>query len=419
MRKYPDLIFLMAVSLFSAAALMNTAVAQGPGGGPSTEQLLDEMEARNAEFDSFGWPARGRFAGSTAFLESYKAFNKKLWRDHGIGYIYAPTVMTQSGTQASNDFTANFQHNILFYWRAFENTRFGTGAFVANGLQIRQLTNTTGVDFSQALGINFFSSDSPADSDTLKALYWRQDFPGDVFSLRIGHDELSGIVNRCTYACDDTTSFFSTLLSANPASTLPGQGMAAIAGFNFNDSVSLEVGVADANGDATLNLGRPFDTGKLAYAGTVTLNDPFKLDGTGAYRFSYYHVDPTKQQTASPQASSSGFAINFDQDVGELGLFARYANASGRTGQAEQFASTGAVWKKPFGYDEDRLGFGFGWVDPSAANTNSEYVVESYYRMQLTPLTTVTVDVMAVINPSNNLDEDLEFVFSLRARAHF
>ena len=65
------------------------------------------------------------------------------------------------------------------------------------------------------------------------------------------------------------------------------------------------------------------------------------------------------------------------------------------------------------------MGFGFGWVDPSAAGTNSEYVAETFYRLQLTPLVTVTADGMAIINPSSNPNNNVEGVFSFRARAHF
>jgi len=77
------------------------------------------------------------------------------------------------------------------------------------------------------------------------------------------------------------------------------------------------------------------------------------------------------------------------------------------------------VWTKPFGNDEDWWGLGFGWVDPTAPGSNNEYVVETFYRLQLTPFVQVTPDAMMVINPSNNPDRDVEGVFSLRVRGHF
>ena len=67
-----------ALLLLLVVCLPGDLFAQVGGGGPSTEQLLDELETRNAEFDSFGWPARGRYTVSPRFLEKYKGFNKKL-----------------------------------------------------------------------------------------------------------------------------------------------------------------------------------------------------------------------------------------------------------------------------------------------------------------------------------------------------
>jgi carbohydrate-selective porin OprB len=58
-------------------------------------------------------------------------------------------------------------------------------------------------------------------------------------------------------------------------------------------------------------------------------------------------------------------------------------------------------------------------VDPTAPNTNNEYVAEAFYRLQLTPFVQVTPAAMLVMNPSSNPDTNTEAVFSLRARAHY
>lgn len=74
--------------------------------------------------------------------------------------------------------------------------------------------------------------------------------------------------------------------------------------------------------------------------------------------------------------------------------------------------------RSPFGNEEGQLGLGFGWIDPTAPNTNNEYVAETYYRMQLTPFVQVTADAMLTINPSKTGSSN-EGVFSLRARGEF
>ncbi|MGA9443512.1 MAG: carbohydrate porin [Methyloceanibacter sp.] len=58
-------------------------------------------------------------------------------------------------------------------------------------------------------------------------------------------------------------------------------------------------------------------------------------------------------------------------------------------------------------------------MDPTASNTNDEYVAETFYRLQLTPFIQVTPAAMLVMNPSKNADNNPEGVFSLRERALF
>ena len=333
---------------------------------------------------------------------------------------YTPTVLMQAGTQGGqNNFTANFQHNGLFYWRLLEDTPIGTGGILVNGFQARQLSGTTGAEFSRALGINFFTSASPDDSDAVAALYWRHDFPGNVLTLRVGQDEVAAIDDGCRYACDDTASFLATPLSSSPVRSLPGSGLSLIANLSLSPIVGVEVGAGDANGDGQLNLGRPFHTSELAYAVALKFTDPFKSIGDGLYKFSIYHVDPTKQGTPSALGASRGFSIQVDQDVGDVGLFAKYSATSGSTGLARRFASGGTVWKRPFGHDEDWLGVGFGWVDSLAPDMSDGYVLETYYRMQLTPLVQITADAMLVMDPATRSGDGVSGVFSFRSTAQF
>ena len=414
-------VFLLASGAIEHANAQSNAAAVSASGGPTTDQLFDEAVGKVDEFDAAGWPARGRFTLTPQLTDAYVEFNRRLWNKHGIAYLFAPTIMMQRGSQGGNqNFTANEQYNGIFVWRLLNETRIGTGYFVFSNLHLRQLTRTSGANFSQSLGINYFSSDSPANSEVIKGLLWRHELPGDLLTLFVGHDEIAGINLGCRYACDDTQSFLSTPLSANPTSTLPGQGTMVEANLKLTRSMILETGVSDASGDGNINFSRVFDDGRLAYAGALKFENPFKSTGNGIYKFTYYKVDSTGQRgTSSFKKASQGLSIQVDQDFGDLGVFAKYSKAFQRKGSIGQFASAGVVWKKPFGHDEDLLGLGVGWVDPTAANTNNEYVAEAYYRLQLTPIVSVTPSAMLVMNPSNNPDTNTEAVFSLRSRAHF
>jgi hypothetical protein len=399
---------------------VQTSLAQSSSSGPSTDQLLDQLEEDKLEFDSFGWPAKGRFPNRSNGLQRYIDFNRRMWDDHRFSWMFAPTLMFQAGTQGGpNTQTSNYQHNVLFYWRPVENTSWGTGQFVFSFLQVRQLSSTTGVDLTKSLGVNWPISDSVADSNSLKSLYWQQDFPRDVGFLRFGHLELNGIVFGCAYACDDTQSFISGPLSSNPTSTMAGQGWGLVTGANLGTNVKLEIGVTDGNGDGTLQSPDSVNSDELAYAGAATFSNLFSALGDGEIKVAYYSVSPLKEGTPDAQAATRGTVINMQQDIGGFGLFARFTEVSGRQALSKNSAAIGAVWKNPFGHSEDWLGVGIGSIQPTAAGAKREVMGEAYYRIQLAPLTQLTAGVIILDRPNNAGNTGAEAVFNLRLRAHF
>jgi hypothetical protein len=396
------------------------AAAQAANSGPSTQQLFDQAIDKTEEFDSAGWPAKGRTTFSQKFTDDLVELNRMLWVKHNLFYLFVPTLMIQQGTQGGDkDFTANAQYQGLFGWRAYKDTPLGTGYFIFNNIQVTQLTKTSGVNMSQALGINYFISDSVGETSAVKSLLWRNEFAGDFLTLMVGHGEIGELDGGCRYACDDTTSFISSPLSSNPNRTLPGQGPMVSADFNLSSNVIVEATVADAQGDGNIDFNRVFRTGELAYAGALKIVNPFEETGDGVYKLTYYRVDATRKGTKNTQAPSEGLTIQLDQDFSPLGVFAKYSKTFKRRGSVKQSGAAGVMWKEPFGYDEDIAGIGVGWVDPTAKDTRDEYVAEAFYRLQLTPFIQITPDAMLIINPSNRMNKDLEAAFTLRARGSF
>ncbi|MGI9371695.1 MAG: carbohydrate porin [Hyphomicrobiales bacterium] len=422
--KVKSLLSLMCCFIASASGLgqanAQSTPAQIANSGPTTQQLFDEALDKASEFDATGWPPQGRTTLSQSFTDAYVEFNRQLWVDHSMFYLFAPTFMVQQSTQGGpKDFTANAQYQGLFGWRMFHNTPVGTGYFIFNNLQVKQLTKTTGVDVSQQLGINYFISDSVADVNVIKSLLWRHDLPGDALTLFVGHGEIGSLDGGCRYACDDTTSFISSPLSNNPARTLPGQGAMVSADIRIADNVVLEGTVADALGDGKLDFGRIFKNGDLAYGGAIKFENPFEAAGDGVYKLTYYRVDATRQGTNRAQRASEGLSVQLDQDFGPLGVFIKYHKAFKRQGMIKQTGAAGLMFKEPFGYSEDMAGLGVGWADPKAKNSRNEYVAEAFYRMQLTPFIQATPDAMLIINPSDRTKKDLEAVFTFRVRGMF
>jgi len=64
----------------------------------------------------------------------------------------------------------------------------------------------------------------------------------------------------------------------------------------------------------------------------------------------------------------------------------------------------------------DLAGLSLAWGQPSVSGIRDQYVVEAFYRLQLTPELQLTPDIEFIVNPSFNPTEDLIVVFGLRAR---
>jgi hypothetical protein len=390
---------LPALIALLAWALVFDAAAQTASSGPSlrkeirdTEELLDN-------------PPSGRTR--TSFAERYLNFKRELNDKHGLLYAITPTVMLQQGTQGGkDDLTVNEQVHFMGRWEPRELIAGGSLNFLY--MHLGQVTSTTGIDFLQSVGTSFALSDSPNDSDVLRALFWRQELFDDTLRLYGGQGEVARNDNSCKYACDDTDSFISAPLASNPTRTLPGAGTAA--GIELLPSKSFEFAFAvqDARGDGKLNFTRVFDSGEIAYAGEALWRQQVEGLGVGEYRATAYHVDAI---AATGQASSDGWQLAFEQDVGDVGLFLRGGGTSGRSSSVRRYIAGGAVWKGPsFGNKEDWFGVGGSWLRPSDSTRGDEGVVEMFYRLQLTPLVQLSPDVMLVF-PSRGHNMDAVFIF--------
>jgi porin len=64
----------------------------------------------------------------------------------------------------------------------------------------------------------------------------------------------------------------------------------------------------------------------------------------------------------------------------------------------------------------DLLGVGLQWGQPFEPNDDDQYTAELFYRLQLAKNLAITPDVQLLIDPVLNPEEDLIFVFGLRAR---
>ena len=134
--------------------------------------------------------------------------------------------------------------------------------------------------------------------------------------------------------------------------------------------------------------------------------------GEGVYR-----IQPFLARAGGPTQGGVGF--NFQQQLGHESRFAAFGRFGVGGSQASAGASTqvgtGLVVKAPFqGFDvlkdltNDLAGVGFVWSQPSATTRTvyhrNEYVAETFFTFQLSPMSRFEPDLQLVWNPVFNAE---------------
>jgi carbohydrate-selective porin OprB len=134
--------------------------------------------------------------------------------------------------------------------------------------------------------------------------------------------------------------------------------------------------------------------------------------GPGAYR-----VQPFVAQKGGP--TQGGIAFNFQQQLGHespFGWFGRFGVGGSQVSDgASTQVGTGFAFEAPLAHlgliptlTNDYAGIGFVWSQPSATSKTvyhrNEYVAETFYTLQLSPMTRLEPDLQIVWNPAFNPD---------------
>ena len=81
--------------------------------------------------------------------------------------------------------------------------------------------------------------------------------------------------------------------------------------------------------------------------------------------------------------------------------------------------NVGLVTDKILGQLNDRIGAGYTWSDPADRGLDVQYMIDAYYRVQLTPEIEIGPTFEVIFDPVRNPDEDTVFVWGIRTRTEF
>ena len=249
-------------------------------------------------------------------------------------------------------------------------------------------------------------------------LYWEQGRFEDGLIARIGKIDSALIYDSGRFVSQNV-AFLSGPFSDSPPTSFPDAGLGAVAVAFPNDWLYVGGGVHDANAKRTESGFNSIDHGDFYFSGQLGIT-PFH----GTEREGLYHVTAWRSEKASRRGkpSGQGFHLHAEQQLGPNGHFvpfARYARSSGGITGSRQSVAAGFGIEQPFGQRNDLFGFGFAWGEPKRSRDRDQYSLETFYRVRVTPLVSVTPDVQVIFDSSTNRNYDTVWVFSLRARAAF
>ena len=276
----------------------------------------------------------------------------------------------------------------------------GAGANQTTQGNLGTLTNPDGI-VSKRRGFKF------------PELAWQQAFARGSFVALAGVVNQGNYIDVNTYANTGRGQFMNSALVNSMVLPLPGYNFAVNLQWQPHPDFYVMTGATAGNASAGQTPWTNFswqDWSVVTELGFVPAD--FLGLGPGAYR-----VQPFLAQAGGP--TQGGIAFNFEQQLGRtspLAWFGRFGVGGSQVASgASTQVGTGFAVEAPLvqigvlpHHMNDAGGIGFVWSQPSATSKTvyhrNEYVAETFYTLQLFPMTRLEPDLQLVWNPAFNPD---------------
>jgi len=284
-------------------------------------------------------------------------------------------------------------------WRAEYRSDFGSPPSPS------ELGGATG-----AAALNSGFGYSPEFDLDLPVLNWTQVFNEQTAGFAVGRLAFDVYLDAFLFQTF-SRGFLNRAFLVNP--TLGTTGIGALGGV-AKGFVTKNVWIGGQIHDANAASGEfDFDTvseGEWLKAVEVGWAPSIERYKTDRVQLTWWHKDERDDAGVS---DGQGWAVSASWKVAEQFIpFTRFGDSDGGAGvAAETAASLGLEYAiRP----DQALSVGFGWADPAASGLDDEYVIETSYKLQLSPNFSLMPDVQLLIDPANNPDEDTVWVVGLR-----
>lgn len=256
-----------------------------------------------------------------------------------------------------------------------------------------------------------------SNRDYLLEAYYRHELDfNSIGKLKL----TGGIIDATRYL--DRNAFANTAYSQFMNAALVNSPIGSIPSYDFGGAAEWQSGVFSTN-FAAMNVSRNDDNLNYSYFGLQFGYSPEFSFGKGNYRFVLVRTSDDFLNTAGNSAEPI-FAAWFscDQVMNDIfGFWVRLGSQDSDAAIDYQHMLSGGVqisgnlWHRI----NDTAGAGFTFLSGGNKALDYSHVFESYYRLGLTNMTSITVDMQYLDDRIKNNDNRQGFVFSLRAVVEF
>ncbi|MBX3387360.1 MAG: carbohydrate porin [Phycisphaeraceae bacterium] len=337
----------------------------------------------------------------------------------GLRLGFAYTMVFQQATGGPGDRAGSAGDLDLFgTWTLLGRGTKNTGQLVFSGEYRHKIGPISAFDLRNEVGSLQRTTNGFNDRGwVVRDLYWVQRLFEDRLRLGIGRADPSDFFGS-HWMQNLNASFFNRAFSANSVVPSPGHGTTGGFSIRPTDEFFITAGLSNMYGRSTINDWDTLDEGDfftfVEFGFTPTIKDL----GRGRYRLLIWHAD-ARVDNGNP--SDRGFSIVADQELGEvLQIFARYgfADEGTLTGIRSSF-EIGLGFRGLLGAPNNLTGAAFAYSTAPSGGGQDEKILETFHRWQLTGFTQFSIGAQAIIDPSNNPDDDVVGVFSARFRIAF
>lgn len=331
--------------------------------------------------------------------------------------LYAP--MWQVGTQGGNNSNMLSQSfNLYAEWELLHRPG-NEGTLYTFFLHESESLGTTAGQFADSVGTTILPNDDVGDAtNALAHLAWTQKCLGGNIEISVGQLALKIMLDQNDYAGWDRVSFASGPLSGNLVRNFPIAALGIDTTVQLTDDLQVSFLLADADGYPFYPDFKSFGRRFVYVPGFVYSPEICGL-GKGRYEVNFSHIERTERFGGEGPASSV-WLFSFQQELSpKLATFFRFGTGDGKRTIVQQSLATGVVFTQAFGFNNDWLGLGFIWQDPSDNTRQDDYGMETFWRFQLTENIQITPDLQVYFDPSQSVSSDAQAAFGLRVGMYF